>query len=185
VIQPREFAAVRRREDESLEGRAPAETLVREARSPVALDDPMKSSFLIVTDRGNLKAYRVEKAAGERPPRLQLVQAISLAEAHARTGDVNTDSAGRFPGTGATGDRHYNIEADRRSAKHLAEHITTVLREHNPENWSFAAPSDINQPVLDQLDAGLRKQVVENLQRDLVKLSPSDLLEHFTAIRAA
>ena len=145
----------------------------------------MKSSFLIVTDRGNLKAYRVEKAAAERPPRLQLVQAISLAEAHVKTGEIHTDSAGRFPGVSATGDRHYNIEADRRSAKHLAEHITTVLREHNPDNWSFAAPSDINQPVLDQLEPGLRKQVVQNVQRDLVKLSPNDLLEHFTAVRAA
>lgn len=145
----------------------------------------MKSSFLIVTDRGNLKAYRVEKPAAERPHRLQLVQAISLAEAHARTGDINTDSAGRFPGTGATGDRHYEIENDRRSAKHLAEHITTVLREHSPEHWSFAAPSDINQSVLDHLEAGLRKQVVENVARDLVKLSPGDLLEHFTAVRAA
>jgi hypothetical protein len=145
----------------------------------------MKSSFLIVTDRGNLKAYRVEKAAAERPPRLQLVQAISLAEAHARTGEVNTDSAGRFPGLSATGDRHYEIENDRRNVKHLAEYITTLLREHSPESWSFAAPSDINQPVLDQLEAGLRNQVVQNVQRDLVKLAPGDLLEHFTALRAA
>ena len=86
---------------------------------------------------------------------------------------------------GSTGDRHPDLENDRRSAKHLAEHITTLLREHHPENWSFAAPSDINQPVLDHLDAGLRKQVVQNVQRDLVKLSPGDLLEHFTAVRAA
>ena len=66
----------------------------------------MKSSFLIVTDRGNLKAYRVEKAAAERPPRLHLVQSIALAEAHAKTGEVNTDSAGRF--MGSTSDRHYS-----------------------------------------------------------------------------
>ncbi len=145
----------------------------------------MKSSFLIVTDRGNLKAYRVEKAAAERPPRLHLVQAISLAEAHARTGEVNTDSAGRFPGMNATGDRHYELENDRRSVKHLAEQITSLLREHHPDHWSFAAPAEINQSVLDHLDAGLRKQVVQNVQRDLVKLSPGDLLEHFTAVRAA
>lgn len=143
----------------------------------------MKSSFLIVTDRGNLKAYRVEKAAAERPPRLHLVQSISLAEAHAKTGEVNTDSAGRF--MGSTSDRHYELENDRRSAKHLAEQITNLLREHHPDHWSFAAPAEINQPVLDHLDASLRKQVVQNVQRDLVKLSPGDLLEHFTAVRAA
>jgi hypothetical protein len=100
------------------------------------------------------------------------VQAISLAGVHVRTGDVNTVSAGRFPGVSATGDRHDSIEADRRSAKHLAEHITTLLREHNPENWPFAAPADINQPVLDQVEAGLRKQVVQNVPQNLVKVSP-------------
>jgi hypothetical protein len=112
------------------------------------------------------------------------VQSISLAEAHAKVGEIHTDSAGRFSQSG-TGDRHYDLESDRRSAKHLAEYITTVLREHRPDWWSFAAPAEINQPVLDQLEAGLRKKVVENLPLDLVKLSPGDLLERFSAVRAA
>ena len=146
----------------------------------------MKSSFLIVTDRGSLKAYRVEKTAAERPPRLQLVQALDIAEGHWRTGEINTDSAGRFAASASgTGERHYDLENNRRSAKQLAEQIAVILREHQPDYWSFAAPADINQPVLDNLDAGLRKQVVENLQRDLVKVSPGDLLGHFQAVRAA
>jgi hypothetical protein len=144
----------------------------------------MKSSFLIVTDRGNLKAYRVEKAAAERPLKLQLVQSISLAEAHAKVSEIHTDQAGQLSQSG-TAERHFELENDRRNAKHLAEYITNLLREHQAEWWSFAAPSEINQTVLDQLDPGLRKQVVENVRRDLVKLSPADLAGHFSALRAA
>jgi hypothetical protein len=150
----------------------------------------MKSSFLIVVDRGNLKAFRVEKVPADRPPRVQLVQAISLADAHAKISEVNTDMAGRFPAgnsahANGSGDRHYEIEGTRRCARQLAELITNILQEQHAENWAFAAPAEINQAVLDLLGAGLRKQVVENVQRDLVNLSPNDLLGHFNNVKAA
>ena len=122
----------------------------------------------------------------ERPPRVQLVQSVSLADGHAKDSEIHTDSGGRFAAKASgSGDRHYELENNRRNAKQLAEQIALILREHHPDAWSFAAPAEINQPVLDHLDAGLRKQVVENLPRDLVKLSPNDLLGHFQAVRAA
>jgi hypothetical protein len=57
----------------------------------------MKSSFLIVADRGNLKAYRVEKVPGDRPPRVALVQAFTFTDAHLKITDKLSDMAGRFP----------------------------------------------------------------------------------------
>lgn len=150
----------------------------------------MKSSFLIVADRGNLKAYRLEKAPAERPHHVQLVQSLSLADAHTKVSEMNTDAQGRRSSDGSvqvggTGERHYELEGDRRSAKELAEHITTILREHKPDAWSFAAPGDLNHSILDQLEPSLRKQVAENIPRDLVKISPNDLLNHFSETRAA
>lgn len=150
----------------------------------------MKSSFLIVADRGNLKAYRLEKAPTDRPHHVHLVQALSLADAHAKIGEVNTDVQGRRSSDGSvqvggTGERHYDLENNRRSARELADHIKALLKEHKPEAWSFAAPSGLNQSVLDELEPNLRNLVAENLQRDLVKVSPNDLLNHFTATRAA
>jgi hypothetical protein len=150
----------------------------------------MKSSFLIVADRGNLKAFRVEKVPADRPPRVQLVQSFSLADAHTKISEVNTDMAGRFPAgnsahANGSGDRHYEIEGDRRSARQLAELITTILNEHTPENWCFAAPAEINQAVLEQLDARLRKQVVENVHRDLVNTNPNEVVGHFANVKAA
>src|SRR5437016_5144839 len=103
------------------------------------LSQLMKSSFLIVADRGNLKAFRVEKVPADRPPRLQLIQALSFADAHAKISEVNTDMAGSFPvGAGPSGngggngrhqnsisEKHYEIEGNRRTARQLAEVIGT------------------------------------------------------------
>src|SRR5215218_6279935 len=103
----------------------------------------MKSSFLILADRGNLKAYRVEKVPNDRPPRLHLVQGLTLPDAHTKISEKNTDQAGRFP-VGSTpaqsqgrhqnsiAERHYEIETGKRLAKQLAEHITKILEQEQP-----------------------------------------------------
>ena len=74
-------------------------------------NQPMKSSFIIVADRGNLKAFRVEKVPNGRPPRMQLVQAFTLTAPHLKISEINTDLAGRFPagsGSAAAQGRHQN-----------------------------------------------------------------------------
>src|SRR5688572_23873030 len=65
----------------------------------------MKSSFFIVANRGNLKAYRAEKVPADRPPRMQLVQAITLPDAHFKPTDIFTDEAGGFPAQTGAGSR--------------------------------------------------------------------------------
>ncbi len=154
----------------------------------------MKSSFLVIADRGNLKAFRVEKVTAGRPLRLHLVQSLSLTDAHTKISEKNTDLAGRFPVGGgpssgrgggmrhqnSTSEKHYEIESDKRSAKHLAAEITTILRAEQPTAWSFAAPADINHAILDELDPALRKSLGENLPLDLVHSDPGELLERFT-----
>ena len=157
----------------------------------------MKSSFIIVADRGNLKAFRVEKVPNGRPPRLQLVQAFTLTEAHMKISEINTDMAGRFP-VGSTPaqsqgrhqnaiaeQKHLGIEIDRRLVKQLAEHITSILRNEAPGSWALAAPAMINRSLLDELDPALVRQLTDNIQADLVNIETSDLLDHFAGARAA
>lgn len=155
----------------------------------------MKSSFFIVADRGNVKAYRAEKAPAERPPRMQLVDAFTLTNGHLKATDIYTDMAGGFPAqTGggsrqtvqgnSVGERHYDVENDRRLAKQLAGHISGILRKEQPGWWSFAAPSDIHDAVLDQLDAATREKIAEHVAADLVNTPPGELLEHFEGVRA-
>ena len=60
------------------------------------------SSLVIVTDRGSLKAYRVNETP-TRGPSLQLVQAFNITDAHGRLIDKVSDVAGRFPVTEGAG----------------------------------------------------------------------------------
>lgn len=156
----------------------------------------MKSSFLIVTDRGNFKAYRVEKAPEGRPPRVTLVQAFSMTDAHLKITDRDTDMAGRFSDGSAlthsqgrqqnsTAERHLDLETDRRLIREIAGHVTEVLEQHQPEAWSFAAPSTIHEAVLKQLDGKLLRHLGEQVTADLVKIEPAKLLSHFSEVRAA
>ncbi len=61
------------------------------------------SSLVIVTDRGELKAYRVNETP-TRGPSLQLVQAFNITDAHGRLVDKVSDLAGRFPVINGAGD---------------------------------------------------------------------------------
>ncbi len=158
----------------------------------------MKSSFFIVADRGNLKAFRVEKVPTNHAPRLHLVQAFSFVDGHLKVSEMNTDLEGGFPAGGgppsgqgggmrhqnSTAEKHYNIEHDKRAAKQLAETITELLTQERPGTWSFAAPGEIKEAVLSHLEPGMRKGLAESLSRDLVNVPPQQLLEHFTAVRA-
>jgi len=155
----------------------------------------MKSSFFIIADRGNLKAYRAEKVPADRPPRMQLVQAFTFTEAHLKPTDIFTDEAGAFPaqtGPGArqsfgnsTAERHYEVENDRRMVKQLAQHISSILREEKVEWWSFAAPSEIHDAIVTQLEPGFRNRIAEHVPSDLVNTPPAELLDHFSSVRVA
>jgi hypothetical protein len=160
----------------------------------------MKSSFFIVADRGNLKAFRAEKVPADRPPRLQLVRALNFTEGSSRILDLNTDQDGRFPvGGGAAGgkgggngrhqnstaERHYDIELDKRAARQVAQEITDLLREERPGAWSFAAPSEFKNAILDALSAEDRRTLAEVVPSDLVHVPTNEIVGHFTQVRAA
>src|SRR6184192_2556261 len=94
------------------------------------------SSLVIVTDRGSLKAYRVNETP-TRGPSLQLVQAFDITDAHGRLVDKVTDFSGRFPVSDGAGAHHgaasiaertqLAAETDRRIQKELAEQITKIV----------------------------------------------------------
>ena len=67
---------------------------------------------MIVTDRGSLKAYRVNQTP-TRGPSLQLVQAFNITDAHGRLVDKVSDFAGRFAVSDGAGAHHGAASADR------------------------------------------------------------------------
>jgi hypothetical protein len=153
------------------------------------------TSLIIVADRGNVKAYKVDETP-TRGPSLQLVQAFNITDAHGRYNEKLTDQAGGFPvgdGGGQAGSgRHANAiaerqgletENDRRIYKQLAEHVTEIVQAQAPEGWSFAAPASINSAVVDLLTSEIRDRVVENVKSDLVHIEPAKLPSHFESLQ--
>src|SRR5438045_9764912 len=135
------------------------------------------SSLIIVTDRGSLKAYRVEETP-TRGPSLQLVQALNITDAHGKLIDKVSDLAGRFPVSDGAGGRHANsiaertqleTETDRRIHKQLADQIVKIVQSDGVEGWSFAAPASIHAAIVDLLPANVRDRIVEHVKSDLVK----------------
>jgi Protein required for attachment to host cells len=150
------------------------------------------SSLIIVTDRGSLKAYRVNETP-TRGPSLQLVQAFNITDAHGRLVDKVSDLAGRFPVTASAGAHHgpasiaertqLATETDRRIQKELADQIVKIVSSNGKEGWSFAAPSEIHAAIVDLLPPAVRDRIVEHVKSDLVKTEPSKLPAHFRSLR--
>ncbi len=153
------------------------------------------TSLIIVTDRGSLKAYKVNETPN-REAGLQLVQAFETTDAHGRYQDKLTDQAGRFPagdGGGATGSgRHMNgmaerqgleTENDRRIFRQLADNITEVVKREGGDGWSFAAPASIHSAVVDLLPPQVRDRIVEHVKSDLVNIELANLPQHFRSLQ--
>src|SRR5437667_10459838 len=150
------------------------------------------SSLVIVTDRGSLKAYRVNETP-TRGPRLQLVQAFNMTDAHGRFIDKVSDLAGRFPVTEGAGAHRgptsiaertqLATEMDRRIQKELADQITKVVSQNGKEGWSFAAPAEIHAAIMDFLPSTVRQRIVEHVKSDLVKVEPARLISHFRSLQ--
>ena len=148
------------------------------------------TSLIIVADRGEIKAYRVNETPN-RGASLQLVQALDLTDAHGRYDDKLTDQAGRFPVSDGNG-RHANaiaertaleLETERRICKQLAEHITEVVEREAATGWSFAAPSSIHSNITRLLPPSIRGRLVEHVKSDLVKIEPAKLSLHFRSLQ--
>ena len=150
------------------------------------------SSLVVVTDRGGLKAYRVNETP-TRGPSLQLVQAFNITDAHGRLVDKVSDFAGRFPVTDGAGSHHgaasiaertqIEVETDRRIQKELADQITKIVSRNGKEGWSFAAPAEIHSAIVELLPPRVRDRIVEHVKSDLVKMEPAKLVSRFRSLQ--
>jgi hypothetical protein len=149
------------------------------------------SSLIIVTDRGGLKAYKVNETP-TRGPSLQLVQAFNITDAHGRMVDKVTDLAGRYAGSDGAGTQHHgasiaesklDTETDRRIYKQLADQIVKLAKSDGVEGWSFAAAADIHGAIVDLLPGPVRDRIVEHVKSDLVKIEPAKLPSHFRSLQ--
>ena len=148
----------------------------------------MKNKLVVVTDLGMFKAYRMEKDALSSSPRLELLEDFETV-VESRISDQVTDQAGQFhkgsgspvlSGEHSNGERHnIRLEQERRVIKQLAEKLAAFLRRDDVEGCYFAANSEINRRILDQLHPEMRSKIQKNVASDLTKIDKSNLLKHF------
>src|ERR1043166_7621588 len=150
------------------------------------------TSLVVATDRGSLKAYRVNETP-TRGPSLQLVQALDITDAHGRLVHKLSDVAGRLPvaegagahrGSASIAERtQLGTEMDRRIQKELADQIAKIVSQNGKEGWSFAAPAEIHTAIVDLLPVGVRQRIVEHVKSDLVKVEAARLISHFRSLQ--
>lgn len=153
----------------------------------------MIPSLLIVTDRGGLRAFKVEPNPN-RAPGLHLLDSFEASETHGRYQDKVSDQAGRLQGgthgaanTGGGADEHGTIDAEnrRRACKHIAERINELVKSEKPETWLLAVPAEIKKLVLDHVDDEALKRLGEPVHANLLKAEPAKIASHFTELRPA
>ncbi len=132
------------------------------------------SSFVIVADRGSLRAYRVDETAA-RGPSLKLVQAFDNTDASKRPGRHHPASTTDWP--------QLEIETNRRIYKQLADQIARVVESDGVDGWSFAAPASVYRAIVDLLPAEIRERIVEHVKSDLVKIEAAELSKHFRSLQ--
>jgi hypothetical protein len=145
--------------------------------------DTMANKLIVLAALGSLKAYSMTTDELSQTPRLDLVHEHHEEAAHARIADQLTDKAGRFatPGGGASVSENHNLRSEnqRRLVKQLASRISQIVQDEKPSAWFFGAAKEINQRIVDELDAGVRAKLSKNVAADLVKIHKSELLAHF------
>ena len=150
------------------------------------------NTLLIVADRGGLRAYRI----GENPnraPGLHLIDTYEAQDAHGRFADKLTDQAGRFKASGVPNQQTggsaahdtLDMENDRRACKAVAGRISELVHQEKPEGWLLAVPARISKLVEEGLAPEARQHLTEVVHADLLKVEPTKLASHFSALQPA
>lgn len=149
-----------------------------------------RPQFIIMTDRGTLKAAWLSTVLANRPPRMEVVEELAFVHPHQHLVEQVTDMAGAYSAAESSGaglrrmpsapsEVHWKIEADRRAVDDLASAITRILEREKPEGWSLSAPTDIHGALVEAIPAVYRERLVQVIPKDLVAADPTSVVEHF------
>ncbi len=147
-------------------------------------------SFLVVADRGCVKAFEVENTPS-RGPMPRLTETFQIFSTPDRFRDEYSDRMGAFPNGGTNGKGNsvaerlsVGEEHQTRACREVARHIEKLLGQYHPTSWGLAAPSEIASAVLDKLTAEGRAKLKTVVKHDLVNSDVKALISQFTEAQA-
>lgn len=157
----------------------------------------MRPQFIIVTDRGALRAGWVSPSPHNRPAQIEWVEDLAFVHPRQHFIEQVTDMSGAYSAAESSGSRgartgqaprrapsspseiHWKIEADRRAVEDLGSGIARVLESQKPESWSLAVPADIHLLLLDKIPKVYQERLSRVVCKNLVRATQESLLEHF------
>src|ERR1041385_2632127 len=149
----------------------------------------MKKKLLVLADLGHFKAFRLEQNQNFSQPRLQLLEQWDTNVPRHLSEEV-TDQAGQFrkgtvpagPSNLSDGEEHnLDLERRRRALKTVATHLRELLnrKELDVDGCYFAASSEINGAIMEELDQHTRARIQKNVAANLTRLNPDQVISQF------
>jgi hypothetical protein len=145
-------------------------------------------TLLVTADLGHLKAYRLIQNDGQPGrPHIERIQ-TETTDATSHLSEVVTDQAGQFrkgsfpagPNDRSDGEPHnLTLERRRRALKAIVRDISRLIAREKPQKWLLAAGKEINERLIEALDANARARLKQNVQANLTKLGSAQMLAHF------
>jgi len=140
----------------------------------------MNDKLLVLADLGHVKAYYLNESPTLGTPHLDLLDEWETP-AKEHLSEALTDRFGRYRkdrSEMSDGEEH-NLELERRhrAAKSIAKQIDALTTD--VEGWYFAAPSEINRELIEEMEQGTRAKIEKNVPADLTKVAPDEIIKHF------
>ncbi len=167
--------------------------------------------FIVVTDRGALRAGWIQNtpapgpgaanlhqpAGLRRAPSVRWVEEISFVRPRQHLVEQLSDMAGAYSAAASSGasaasgpprrmgsspsETHWRLEADRHAVEDLAQAAAAVLAREKPESWSLSAPADIHHALVEALPEVCRERLARVLPKNLADAPVRDIVGHFLA----
>lgn len=166
--------------------------------------------FIVVTDRGALRAGWIQNAPLhrgpanlhqpaelKRAPTVHWVEELSFVHPRQHLVEQLSDMAGAYSSAASSGasasggpprmmgsspsETHWRIEADRHAVEDLAQAAASVLAREKPEAWSLSAPVDIHHALVDALPQVFRERLARVLPKNLADMPSREIVGQFLA----
>lgn len=149
-------------------------------------------NIIIIANLGGFEAYKAETIKGIDPQETRNVSAgmqkvrtnltsikkFAYIEPHTHTSDDMSDQLGNQGHN--NGEQHNrSLEVERRGMQQIADDITALISDTNPEKWHLAFPQGNLNKLTEMIDTKIKGKLGKSIGKDLTNAHVKDLLSFF------
>jgi Protein required for attachment to host cells len=141
-------------------------------------------TIIIAVDLGHFKAYKVGKTRIGNS-KMQLIESYDSIEAHGTVLDRIAEGRFRLRGGKVGNAKGYGephnveLEDEKRLIKLVAKDINTILTREKCDGWCLAAPAEINNRILENLQPEVKTKLGKNVICNLTRSRKMEILDRF------